>query len=355
MPDPSASTLLEEIEFRDAQRASSAIAALDRLSPEAFRVVQALLHSLPNRDDAVHYLKRVITEAPDAARAITGNLIALRYAMHVFSWSRFLSESIIRHPEWLMEIAEARDLHRGFLAEDYEDALERALGGGAPKPVDLAMFRRRQLLRIVLRDVMRYADLSETAEDLSNLADAILNVTWRAVRRELTGERGTPLDANGKAPEFSVIALGKLGGRELNYSSDIDLMFVHSGGGQTDGGQPLTATEFFRIAAGRMTELLSTYSPEGLCYRVDLRLRPDGRLGEISQSLESMRQYYATRARAWELQMLIKARVAAGDSRPGSDLLEFVEPLIYQTTTDFRTVEAVSETASTVRKSVVVW
>ncbi|HVW11497.1 MAG TPA: hypothetical protein VHC90_23085 [Bryobacteraceae bacterium] len=350
MPDLTAPNLLEEIEFRDVQRATSAVAALERLPRDVFRVVQALLHSLPNRDDAVHYLKRLITEAPDAAEAISGNLIALRYAMHVFSWSRFLSESVINHPEWLMEIADARDLHRGFLAEDYEDALERSLGAATPRPVDLAMFRRRQLLRIVLRDVMRYADLSETAEDLSNLADAILNVTWRAVRRELTQERGTPVDESGKAPEFSVIALGKLGGRELNYSSDIDLMFVHSGGGQTDGIQPLTATEFFKLAAGRMTELLSTYSPEGLCYRVDLRLRPDGRLGEISQSIESMRHYYAARARAWELQMLIKARVAAGDPRPGAELLEFVEPLIYQTTTDFRTVEAVSETRARIHE-----
>src|SRR6185312_15530753 len=166
-PDSTASSLLEEIEFRDTQRATSAIAVLERLPHDVFHVVQALLHSLPNRDDAVHYLKRLMTEAPGGGDGITGNTIALRYAMHVFSWSRFLSESIVKHPEWLMEIAEARDLHRGFLAEDYEEALERALGGAAPRPVDLAMFRRRQLLRIVLRDVMRYADLSETAEDLS--------------------------------------------------------------------------------------------------------------------------------------------------------------------------------------------
>ena len=342
--------LLEEIEFRDTQRVAPAVAALERLPPDVVRVVQALLHSLPNRDDTVHYLKRLILEAPDAARPIAGNLIALRYALTVFSWSRFLSESVIRHPQWLLDIATAHDLHRGFLAEDYEDALQVSLGDATPRPVDLALFRRRQLLRIVLRDVLRYADLSETAEDLSNLADAILNVTWRAVRRDLTRERGMPVDEAGRTPRFSVIALGKLGGRELNYSSDIDLMFVHSGGGVTPGNPPLSANEFFKLAAGRMTELLSTYSPEGLCYRVDLRLRPDGKLGEICQSLESARQYYAARGRDWELQMLIKARVAAGDPGPGSDLLEFVEPLIYRTTTDFRTVEAVSETRARIHE-----
>ena len=99
-----------------------------------------------------------------------------------------------------------------------------------------------------------------------------------------------------------------------------------------------------------MTELLSTYTPEGMCYRVDLRLRPDGRFGEVCHSLEGAKKYYATRGRDWELQMLIKARVAAGDAGPGRALLDFVEPLIYRTTTDFRTVEAVSETRARIHE-----
>ena len=96
--------------------------------------------------------------------------------------------------------------------------------------------------------------------------------------------------------------------------------------------------------------MLSTYTEEGMCYRVDLRLRPDGRFGEVCHSLEGAKQYYASRGRDWELQMLIKARVAAGDPRPGRELLEFVEPLIYRTTTDFRTIEAVSETRARIHE-----
>ena len=150
--------LLEEIEFRDTQRVAPAVAALERLPPDVFRVVQALLHSLPNRDDTVHYLKRLIVEAPEAAQAIAANLIALRYALTIFSWSRFLSESVIRHPQWLLDISTAHDLHRGFLAEDYEEALQRSLGGVTPAPVDLALFRRRQLLRIAIAHIKdRYA------------------------------------------------------------------------------------------------------------------------------------------------------------------------------------------------------
>ncbi len=294
------------------------------------RVVQALLPSLPNREDALQFLSRLEDDR------IPRDQTALRYALTIFSYSRFLGDAVVRYPEWILEIANARDLHRGFLREEYEDQLRASLPtDGTVRPVDLALFRRRQMLRIVLRDVLKYADLSETAEDLSNLADAILGVTLEKIR----GDRPSL---------FSVIALGKLGGRELNYSSDIDLMFVFADRGEPGG--ELTSKEYFKQVANRMTEMLSTYTPEGMCYRVDLRLRPDGRGGEICQSLDATRSYYEKRGRDWELQMLIKARVAAGDPEPGRELLAFVEPLIYRTTTDFHTVEAVSETRARIHE-----
>jgi glutamate-ammonia-ligase adenylyltransferase len=320
-------SLHDEIQFRDPVRAQTDPILSAKFPASALQAISALLPSLPNPESSVHFLHRLLAEAPDAAKKITDDRNALRCALTIFSYSRFLADAVIRYPEWLLEIAAKRDLHRGFLAEQYEDLLTASLpADGMPRPVDLALFRRRQLLRIVLRDVLRFADLSETAEDLSSLADAILNVTWRAISRDLTPVRN---DA-----KFSIIALGKLGGRELNYSSDIDLMFICTGEHSTD---------YFRAAANRMTDMLSTYTQEGVCYRVDLRLRPDGRYGEICHSLEGAKQYYASRGRDWELQMLIKARVAAGDALPGRDLLEFVEPLIYKTTTDFRAIEAVSE------------
>ena len=137
-----------------------------------------------------------------------------------------------------------------------------------------------------------------------------------------------------------MISLGKLGGGELNYSSDIDLMFVYGGNGETTGPSPLTNKEFYKKVANHYTALLSSYTPEGRCYRVDLRLRPDGTLGEICISGEGARTYYRERARDWEKQMLIKARVSAGEREPGAALLEAVEPLIYQTSLDFKAVEA---------------
>jgi glutamate-ammonia-ligase adenylyltransferase len=339
-------SLLDEIQFRDPVRSRPEIAHMQKLPAPALSVVKALLPSLPDPDDSVYFLNRLMDRNPEAALRIALNQTALRYALTIFSYSRFLADAVIRYPEWLLEIASAGGLHRGFLEEEYERLLLAGLpASGLPRAVDLALFRRRQILRIVLRDTLRLADLSETAEDLSNLAGAILNVAWRGVRSNLALGGGDP------AVAFSVIALGKLGGRELNYSSDIDLMFVYGGEGSACApNSQVTAREFFRTATNQMTELLSTYTPEGMCYRVDLRLRPDGSLGEVCQPLEGARQYYSTRGRDWELQMLIKARVVAGDPGPGRELLEFAEPLIYHTTTDFRTIEAVSETRARIHE-----
>ena len=268
----------------------------------------------------------------------------MRCAVSIFSYSRFLSESVLRDPERLLHVAESRSFYRVLTLENYRERLYSFLGTGVPSAVDFARFRRRQLLRILLRDVLGAGTLSNVTEELSNLADAILDVAYRRIRAELVARHGEPRLEDGTLCGFSVISLGKLGGKELNYSSDIDLMFVYGGNGETDGPAVLTNKEFYKKVANQYTELLSTYTAEGQCYRVDLRLRPDGTLGEIAVSEEGARAYYSERARDWEKQMLIKARISAGESEPGAALLEFVEPLIYQSSLDFRAVEAVSET-----------
>lgn len=343
--------LLEEIEFRNPFRARSDIARLGDGIPEAILTrIQVLLASVPDPDEALHYLERLRQESP-AFERLTSSPTALRYLLSVFSYSGFLSEAVIAHPEWLLQLTKSGDLHRALSCEEYLDRLTTFLGSDAvavPSAFVLARFRRQQLLRIVLRDLLGLATLSDVIEEISNLADAILDLAYRRIRLDLIERHGVPkyTDSKGIAREcgLSVVSLGKLGGKELNYSSDIDLMFVYSGNGETDGADPITNKEFFKKIANQYTDLLSTYTAEGLCYRVDLRLRPDGRLGEVCISLDGAKDYYKRRARDWELQMLIKARVSAGEREPGHDLLELVEPLIYSTTLDFRAVESVSET-----------
>jgi glutamate-ammonia-ligase adenylyltransferase len=309
--------------------------------------IQLLLASVPDPEAARRSLERLLQGSPSAFDRITSSQAALSCLVNVFSYSRFLSDAVLKNPERILQVSSSGSFYRVLSVEQYEERLFDFLGKerrDMPSALDLARFRRRQLLRIFLRDVMGGAALAEITEELSNLADSILDFTYRRIRARLVAQHGEPRLADGGACGFSVISLGKLGGKELNYSSDIDLMFVYGGNGQTDGTSPIDNGEFCKKIANEYIALLSTYTADGQCYRVDLRLRPDGTLGEICISADGARSYYADRARDWEKQMLIKARVSAGEAEPGTALLEFVEPLIYQSSLDFRAVEAVSET-----------
>jgi glutamate-ammonia-ligase adenylyltransferase len=343
------SSLLESIAFRQPRRAQVEISALTAgLPTEVQRQVEVLLVSSADPDGAVHYLAGLKQKKPDDFQRLVRLPSGLQNLITVFSNSHFLSDEILQNPQWLEQLG---DLSRALSAEEYKTCLEEFLAQqptGTSMALSLALFRRQQVLRILLRDVQGFCGLSEATEELSNLADPILDVSYERIRAELVARHGVPryVDQHGKSREcgMSVIALGKLGGRELNYSSDIDLMFVYTANGDTGGPNQISNKEFYKKVANQYTELLSTYTAEGMCYRVDLRLRPDGSLGEVCISLDGAKKYYQARARDWELQMLIKARVAAGDRDTGRELLEVVDPLIYSTTLDFSAIEAVSVT-----------
>ena len=249
---------------------------------------------------------------PPAFDRIASSPAALRSAIHLFSYSTFLSEAALKNPERILDVAQSGSFYRVLTAEEYAALLESIV-----PLTDLARFRRRQLIRDRPSRCARRSHARRDHQELSNLADAILDVAYRRVRGAFVDTPRRAAPADGSLCGFSVISLGKLGGEELNYSSDIDLMFVYGGNGETDGPSPVTNKEFYKKVANEYTALLSAYTGEGQCYRVDLRLRPDGTLGEICISEEGARAYYTDRARDWEKQMLIKARVSAGDPRAG--------------------------------------
>jgi len=317
----------------------------EQIPPAVRNRLEILLKSCADPDGALFSLRRLQEEQPGAFQRMSRSPAALQLLVAAFSHSRFLAEELLRSPEWIEPLPQSGDLHRVIAAEEYSARLEARLAryplAEAPA-LELAAFRREQLLRILLRDVHGYGSLSDITEELSNLADGILECAWRRIRIDLVHRYGEPKLEDGRPCRFSILALGKLGGRELNYSSDIDLMFVYEGNGETDG-QGNTNKEFFKRACIQLTEVLSAYTAHGACYRVDLRLRPEGTLGEVCISLDGAKAYYQTRARDWELQMMIKARVAAGDREPGRVLLDLVEPQTYSSTLDFSKVEAVSE------------
>ena len=336
---------LPSLSYHDPVRALREIGEMSRsLPPAAFNRFDLLLATSAAPEDGLRYFARLREQHPPSFQRLTLSTAGLRCLIAVFTHTQFLSEEVLEHPGWAEQLLEAGDLHQVLTAETMREMLGAELPPGPPSTLELAKFRRRQMLRIVIRDVLGLGTLPEITGELTALADTIVEAAYERIQRQMVSQFGAPRTASGEEARFAVIALGKMGGDELNYSSDIDLMFLYSANGETDGPERVTNKEFFKRAANRLTELLSTYTAEGMCYRVDLRLRPDGSLGEVCLSLEGAEQYYAQRARDWELQMMIKARVAAGDRVTGRALLNFVEPRTYSTTLDFSAIEALSGT-----------
>jgi [glutamine synthetase] adenylyltransferase / [glutamine synthetase]-adenylyl-L-tyrosine phosphorylase len=337
--------------YTDRPRAMREIADLAQSLPAPVRDrFDMLLAASPAPELGLQNFVRLRERQPEAFERLTRSTSGLRHLVAVFANSRFLAEELLEHPEWAEPLLYASELTSVITPDALRAQLEAVLPPGLPDPLELAKFRRRQILRIVVRDVLGLGTLPEITAELSDLADVLVEISYERIHADLVTRYGIPRpdpDASGVIvgqSHFAVIALGKLGGKELNYSSDIDLLFLYSEAGSTDGPERITNKEFFKRAANQLTDLLSTYTAEGMCYRVDLRLRPDGSLGEVCISLDGARRYYAGRARDWELQMLIKARVAAGHGPTGRALLQFVEPLIYSTTLDFSAVEQLSLT-----------
>jgi [glutamine synthetase] adenylyltransferase / [glutamine synthetase]-adenylyl-L-tyrosine phosphorylase len=294
----------------------------------------------------------------EALAELLSQPMGLAALAQIFGHSSVLSDDLMQHPDWLSDCLNGANLRSARTIADFEEHLRSKIRATDPGEIDpfavptaltLSSFRRQSMVRILLRDTMGYATVGETTEELSALADAIVNVSVERLFAKLCRELGTPQLSGRRSADskkicqLAVIALGKWGANELNYSSDIDLMFLYTGNGKTDGSAGLSNKEFFHRLANDLTGLLSAYTPEGFAYRVDLRLRPDGRAGDVAMSLDAAKTYYAERARDWELQMLIKGRAAAGDRQLGRELLWTTEPLTYATSLDFRAIESVTE------------
>ena len=314
-----------------------------------------------NSDSALHNFERfseTILDKNYLYTLLTGSPDLLKALVILFSGSQALTDTLLNNPshfDWLKEPEtlnkpKSRDiLYRDFYAmvgEDYEEENIPSL---------LRKFKRREYIRIGLRDMMGLAEVMATVEDLSNLADVCLQVAYEYADKKLKKKHGVPYHQNAagdwEETEFAIIGMGKLGGRELNYSSDIDLIYVYtSSKGETrqkDGFPlahiPLSNHEYFTKLSQLVTKTINEITNEGNVFRVDLNLRPEGRYGEIANSLASCEIYYESWGRTWERQALIKARVSAGSESLGAELLKFLQPFIFRRSLDFNAVEEIKQ------------
>jgi glutamate-ammonia-ligase adenylyltransferase len=300
--------------------------------------IESLVRDLPDAEGARAFYERLTAEHARVAAKLVRDEGLLSDALALAAWSPLLGTTLAQNPDYLSWLARERSNTHVRTTEELSESLARfALTHSQIEPqVVLARFRRRELLRIYLHDVRRTNSIVETTEELSNLADTILAYALNLARQELDNRYGAPLctDARGRktTASFCVVALGKLGSRELNYASDIDLLFLYSDDGETSGtGERGTTTnrEYFNRLAERITRFVGQQSGEGAAYRVDLRLRPHGRDGALGCSLEEALRYYRAQAQAWELQTLIRSRAAAGTASLYTRFAEAVRERVY--------------------------
>jgi len=261
---------------------------------------------------------------------------SLRTLLKIFSTSQILSDQIVTDPESfeLVRITDGQPVARQYLVDEIcaEVALlrdERAILKA------LRVFKRRETLRIAYGDLICDQAVETVTRQISFLADALVEAALQAAQRLVANRFGNPqlgASRNGRrnTPSIVIFALGKLGGNELNYSSDIDLMFLCDGEGHTDGEKSITTREYFERVGQRLVKLLSEPTDLGTPYRVDMRLRPEGRHGPLVVTLEGALHYYDIMGRTWERQAFVKARVIAGDMELGESFLRRLEPWIYQ-------------------------
>src|SRR5256712_14087444 len=207
----------------------------------------------------------------------------------------------------------------------------------------LRRVKYRHLLRIGARDLLGDADLAVPTGGLAPRAGACLAEALACAEAAARVACGAPRDGTGAETGVAVVAMGKLGGEELNYSSDIDLMFAYGADGETTGGRHgrVPNGEYFARVCRGVVAFLEEVTDEGYAFRVDLRLRPEGRMGAVVLSLDRYRDYYRDRAELWERQALIKARVAAGDLRVGARFMELAREAVYRPGLDARIVPAI--------------
>ncbi len=289
----------------------------------------------PDPDMALAHLERFVTSygvKETFYGLLNQNRTAVQSMISLFSMSGYLAGLLIRHPETVGVLFGEEPWQpipsREALWKQLLEALDKQPSG--PARIDfLRRFKHMEELKIGLRDILLNPEVPTTSRDLSRLADVCIRASCALARRDLTETYGPPGCPSGETPGFSVLAVGKLGSRELTYGADLDLLFVYSGDGECAGKKHLSNRDFFTRMGSRIISILSSLTGEGLAYRVDLRLRPLGEDGPLVQPLPGYIDYLEKNLQTWEKQALTRARFCAGDSAVAMKLMDRIEKILF--------------------------
>ena len=303
-----------------------------------------LFNSADETMASTNFLRFVESSFNQAAilRDLSEHPVLLETLVLIFGVSQYFSDILIRDPELFRWLTATAVLDQSRTKEEFLNASRQSIEpfqSHSRKLNVLKRFQRREMLRIGVRDILGLADLETTMRELSHLADAVTvrvaELSWTELKNQFGGEPATA---------WAIIGLGKLGGEELNYSSDIDLMAVYDEDGEIGSSSSFAMThgEFFVRFVELVVQSLSHPTEEGYFYRVDMRLRPDGKAGALIRSFESAVLYYESRGELWERQMLIKARYISGGKIFAQKFLSALSPFIYPRTFFQNPIEEIS-------------
>jgi [glutamine synthetase] adenylyltransferase / [glutamine synthetase]-adenylyl-L-tyrosine phosphorylase len=273
----------------------------------------------------------------------------------VWACSEFVATACLRAPALLRELVTGGALFERA-ADDWfaRDIRERATGANETEVMaSLRRLRKRHMVRIAWRDIAGWSGLDETLRDLSALADACVGFACSYMHEALVGRYGVPRGAESRAPQqLMILAMGKLGGGELNFSSDIDLILLYPEDGETDGARAIDNAEFFLRLGQKVVQLLATPTVDGFVYRVDLRLRPFGDSGRVALSFSAFEHYLQEHGRDWERYAYVKARPLTAIEHYGALYDEVLRPFVYRRYLDFSVFESLREMKGMISREV---
>lgn len=269
---------------------------------------------------------------------------------------------------WLEQASYAQSLSQDAIAENLMQRLTIAklnVTAEDYQPDDkefdrqLRRFRRAMMLRIVWRDFCRLADMVETTRDMTHLAEVTVQAAMVYHHQQLQSRFGVPVGKYSRSPQpLVVLGMGKLGGYELNVSSDIDLIFTYPEAGDTEGAsRSISNQEYFVKLGQKIIGSLDTVTGDGFVFRMDMRLRPYGQSGALVLNFDAMEEYYQTQGREWERYAMIKARVVSGEAMPGGvkageQLMDLLRPFTYRRYLDFSAIDSMRDMKTLINREV---
>ncbi len=300
------------------------------------------LDNIPSQlhDTAHMHIEHFTDSLARLEQPLPENLQFISTLPKVFCCSEFVALTCTRQPQFILDLINSGDLFSAHVSDSYKSQLSKyTFQNDGELMKILRQFRNTQMLRIAWRDLAGWSELDETLSDLTALAESCIQFTLDYLYQQACNRRGIPVTSNGTEQGLVILGMGKLGAWELNYSSDIDLIFAYQQDGVLTDRKETSYGEFFSRICRQLVKILDEITADGFVFRTDIRLRPFGDSGPVIMTFDGLENYYQTQAREWERYAMVKVRPVAGDTKGGEQFMELIKPFVYRRYLDYGAFE----------------